>query len=204
VTTLLAAFAFAKAHWRGLLVAIGLAVALVGGAVAGWRLKPSETPDAEIVNVPVRDLDVEQKLQTQVAELQHQLAEAKTSSHSSARYTAPDGGSFALDCGSESKSAQACEATQVAAQQCEQRVVYRDREVPVPGACGDRGGLILSPVLGLRPLDLDLRDPLRAVELGAAVKTPVHLGPLRSLGIAASARPTDPLHPFVGITGDFQ
>lgn len=115
-------------HWRAVLVALSLLASLVGGFAVGWKLKPAEIPDAELIEVPTRDTAAEQALQAQVAELQKQLADSKSSGHASAHYTTPDGGSFALECESQAQSVQVCEATQVVIQRCDQHI--ETHEVP--------------------------------------------------------------------------
>lgn len=111
-------------HWRPL----ALVLAILGAFIFGRCSAPVEQGEAEFIEVPkpYRDVTIEEGLRSQVADLQRQLAAAKATGKASAHYTAPDGGSFSLECEAQTEQQQTCEVTQVVAQDCEQHVEVKE------------------------------------------------------------------------------
>lgn len=141
-------------HWRPL----ALVAAILGAFIFGRCSAPVEQGEAEFIEVPVptHDVTIEEGLRSQVADLQRQLAAAKSQGRASAHYTAPDGGSFSLECEAQTKQEQVCEVTQVVVQDCEQRVEVRETPPVVkPKAQGLSlwaGPVVLSkPFAGWQP-----------------------------------------------------
>jgi hypothetical protein len=160
---------FLRDHWRALIVPL----ALLCSFGAGRCTAPEVTGEAEFIEVPgptTRDLTVENQLRAQLEQAQRDAAAAKSSSTSSARFTAPDGSKIELQCDASAETVEVHEATQENVAAADQQVRFHEVDRPVlikvPGSEPLWGGTLM---LGAKFSEVKLTSPLDAARVTGSV-----------------------------------